>query len=224
MPSKYQNLIIHWFHIFILIFNHVDTIFNCIKIDILDRHFHSKIHFLLVYILHTRFLHNTFLLYAITRYFGIIHFFQASSIKPDQSWVQSVKNIKLIISPAAVTFHTSCVWYIEHRWTTQKHTFIAGPQPASWRSTTPSSATIPEPSWSPFLPGWCSPVLLWRATCLRTPNLGVPPTRQPAKSYKAWWERAWVPTHPSLLSICTMRLKLCQAWQKPPLLYKLTLI
>lgn len=117
MPSKYQNLIIHWFHIFILIFNHVDTIFNCIKIDILDRHFHSKIHFLLVYILHTRFLHNTFLLYtfllyAITRYFGIIHFFQASSIKPDQSWVQSVKNIKLIISPAAVTFHTSCVWYI----------------------------------------------------------------------------------------------------------------
>lgn len=133
MPSKYQNLIIHWFHIFILIFNHVDTIFNCIKIDILDRHFHSKIHFLLVYILHTRFLHNTFLLYtfllyAITRYFGIIHFFQASSIKPDQSWVQSVKNIKLIISPAAVTFHTSCVWYIEHRWTTQKHTFIAGPQ------------------------------------------------------------------------------------------------
>lgn len=176
MPSKYQDFIF-----FILIFKHLDTIFNCIKIDILDRHFHSKIHFLFVYILHTRFLHNTFLLYtfllyAITRYFGIIHFFQASSIKPDQSWVQSVKHIKLIILPAAVTFHASCVCYTEHRWTAQKHAFIAGPQPASWRTTTPSSATIPEPSWSPFLLGWCWEHPIW----------GCPTTRQPAKSYKAW--------------------------------------
>lgn len=71
--------------------------FNYIKIDVLNRHFHSKMYFLFVYMLHTRFLHNKFLLYifllyAITSYFGVIHSFQAFSIKPDQSWVQSVKN------------------------------------------------------------------------------------------------------------------------------------
>lgn len=36
MPSKYQNLIIYRFHIFILIFKHLHAIFNYIKIDVLD--------------------------------------------------------------------------------------------------------------------------------------------------------------------------------------------
>lgn len=53
MPSKNQNLIFHWFHIFILIFKNLDSISNYIKIDVLNRYFHSKMHFLFVYMLHT---------------------------------------------------------------------------------------------------------------------------------------------------------------------------
>lgn len=157
MPSKTQNLIFHWFHIFILIFKNLDSISNYIKIDVWNRYFHSKMHFLFVYMLHTIYLHSKFLLYrfllyAITCYFGIIHFFQASSIKPDKSWVQSIKNnIKLIISFTCHCYfsHTSWVCYIKHRLTTNKQDY----KPASWRTKTPTFVTIPEPSRSPFQPG-----------------------------------------------------------------------
>lgn len=96
MPSKYQNLIIHRFHIFILIFKHLHTIFNYIKIDVLDILIQKFISYLCIYCIPDSFIiyfytSYKFLLYAITCYFGIIRFFQASSIKPDQSWVQSIK-------------------------------------------------------------------------------------------------------------------------------------
>lgn len=48
---------------------------------------------------YNKFLLYTLLSYAITCYFGIIHFLQASSIEFDQSWVQPIRNnIGLIIS------------------------------------------------------------------------------------------------------------------------------
>lgn len=137
--------------------------FNSIIVDVLNRHFHSKMYFLFVHMLHTRFLHNkfllyTFLLYAITCYFGVIHFFQASSIKPDQSWVQSVtNNIGLIISFTCHCYfsHTSWVCYIKDRLTTNKHTFIAQPQ-ASYLKDQNSNICDHSRTFLTTFPAWLS--------------------------------------------------------------------
>nr|BAE42681.1 unnamed protein product [Mus musculus] len=55
--------------------------------------------------------------YAITCYFAIIHFFQASSIEPDQSWVQPIRNNKGLMISFLGHYdfsHTSQVWCINH--------------------------------------------------------------------------------------------------------------
>lgn len=89
-----------------------------------------------------------FLSYAMTCYFGIIHFLQASSIEFDQSWVQPIRNnIGLIISFLCHcdVSHTSQVWYISHTYRLTYTPSRATSQQGEGHKT-PTSVTIPEHS------------------------------------------------------------------------------
>lgn len=111
--------------------------------------------------LHARFLHNKCLLYillsyAITCCFAVIHFLQASSIEPDQSWVQPVRNnIGLIISSLCPwdASHTSHVWSIKHTYRlayTHTHTPSRATSQQAEGPKTPTSVPIPEHSLTTF--------------------------------------------------------------------------